>query len=153
VGSTLTVVHLLPSHLQLDPAVLGEAALRDVQLAHDLHAARERVLELERRPHHLVQHPVDPVADPELLLVGLDVDVAGRPLHRVGEDQVHELDDGRVLGGLLELLDVDVLARVHQLEVHLVEIAHHRLQRGGLVVILVDRRADVHFEATTTSTL
>jgi hypothetical protein len=77
-------VHLLAlAELQLDAAVLREPALGDVELAHDLDAARDGVLQLERRLHLLDEHAVDAVADAELLLVGLDVDVAGALLDRV----------------------------------------------------------------------
>ena len=69
-------VHLAaPPDLQLDAAVLGQAALGDVELRHDLDARGDRVLELHRRLHDLVEHAVDAVADAERLLVGLDVDV------------------------------------------------------------------------------
>jgi hypothetical protein len=65
-----------PCRAQLDAAVLRQAALGDVEVGHDLDARGDRVLQLERRLHHLVEHAVDAVADAELLLVGLDVDVA-----------------------------------------------------------------------------
>jgi hypothetical protein len=103
-------VHLLAlAHLELDAAVLRQAALGDVERAHDLERARDRVLQLERRAHLLDEHAVDAVADAELLLVGLDVDVARALLDGVEQDRVAEADDGRVLRGLLEVADVDVV--------------------------------------------
>ena len=72
-----TQIDLLVADLQLDAAVLGNAALGDIQLGHDLQPADDGVLQLDRRLHDLVQHAVDAVADPHVLLVGLDVDVAG----------------------------------------------------------------------------
>ena len=43
-------VHLAPlAELELDAPVLRQAALGDVELAHDLEAAGDRVLQLERR--------------------------------------------------------------------------------------------------------
>ncbi len=68
-----------------------------------------RVLQLERRRHLLGEHAVDAVAHAELLLVRLDVDVARALLDGVEEDHVDEADDRRVLAGLLELEEVDVL--------------------------------------------
>ena len=53
-------------------------------------------LQLQRRVHHLVEDAVDAVADPVLLLVGLDVDVGGAALDGVGEDDVDQLDDRRL---------------------------------------------------------
>ncbi len=136
-------VHLLAaSHLQLDAAVLRQAPLGDVQLRHDLEPRRDRVAQLHRRLHHLVEHAVDAVADAEFLLVRLDVDVRRVALDGVGEDQVHELDDRRVLGLARQLADVDVVLVLDQLEVFDVEVRHHVRERGGLVVVLVDRGLD-----------
>ena len=59
------------------------------------------------RVHHLLEDAVDPVADPVLLLVGLDVDVGGAPLDGVGQDDVDEPDDGGLFPLLDQLLEVD----------------------------------------------
>jgi hypothetical protein len=136
-------VHLAaPPHLQLDTAVLGKPALGDVELGHDLDARGDGVLELERRLHHLVEHAIDAVARAEVLLVGLDVDVRRIPLDGVGQDEVHELDDRRVLGLLGELADVDVLIVVHDVDVHVVEVRHDVGKARGLVVVAIDRALD-----------
>ena len=71
--------HALCRKPDLDAAVLRKTLLGDVQLGHDLDAGRDRVAELHRRLHHVVEDAVDAEPDPELLLVRLDVDVA-RPL-------------------------------------------------------------------------
>ena len=136
-------VHLPAApHLELDAAVLREPALGDVELGHDLHARGDRVLELHRRLHRLVEHAVDPVAHAEGLLVGLDVDVRCALLDRLRQHQVHELDDGSVLGFLGERVDVDVVRVVDEVDVRVVEVPHHLFERGGLVVVLLDRAPD-----------
>ena len=90
-------VHLLAApELHLDATVLGQTPLRDVEVAHDLEAADDRVLQLDGRLHDLVEHAVDAVADPHGLLVGLDVDVGGILPDGVEQDEVHKLDDRRV---------------------------------------------------------
>ena len=71
-----------------------------------------------------VQRAVDPVADPDLVLERLNVNVAGAPLHRVGEDAVDQLDHRRVVDlgldrGFLVLLlqHLDVVGQpLHVLE-------------------------------------
>ena len=79
---------VLDLHLDLDPAVLGKALLRDVQLGHDLDARGQGVAQLHGQGHDVVEDAVDAEADPELLLVGLDVDVGGPALQGVDEQDV-----------------------------------------------------------------
>jgi hypothetical protein len=67
-------------HRQLDAPVLRQTPLRDVQVRHDLHAARDRRAQVLGRRHHLVQHAVDAVPHLELVLEGLEVDVRRRSL-------------------------------------------------------------------------
>jgi len=128
-------------HLQLQAAVLRHPPLGDVELGEDLDARGEGRLHPERGLHHLEQRAVDPVADPQLELEGLDVDVARPPADGVGQEAVDELDDRRVvdlrLGGRLvfQLLDdLDVLALpLHVLQDFL------ELLVAALVVPLDDR--------------
>jgi hypothetical protein len=71
-------VHLFAlAELELDAAILGEAALGDVEGAHDFNAARDGVLHLERGVHFFGEDAIDAVSDAELFFVRLDVDVAG----------------------------------------------------------------------------
>ena len=105
----------------------------------------DRVLQLQRRLHHLVEHAVDAVADAEVLLVGLDVDVGGALLDGVEQDEVDELDDRRVVGGLREVVDVLVLRLLGELDVAVVEVADDLVERGALGrVVALDRLADGH---------
>ena len=68
-------VDLLAHHPQLDAAVLRQAALGDVELGHDLDARDDRGLQPARRRLDVVEHAVDAVADLDLVLERLDVDV------------------------------------------------------------------------------
>src|SRR5690242_812597 len=95
--------------LDLDAAVLRQTLLSDVELRHDLDAGDERVPKPERRVHHVVEHAVDAEAYAHLLLVGLDVNVGGPALQRVGEKYVDESDDGRVLAHAREVREVYLL--------------------------------------------
>ena len=62
--------------LDLDAAVLRQPLFADVELGHDLDAAGDRVVQLHRRGHDVVQNPVDAEPDAQFLLVRLDVNVA-----------------------------------------------------------------------------
>jgi len=56
-----------------------------------------------RRPQGLRQHAVDSVADLDVPLVGLDVNVTGPVSNRLGEDQVDHLHDRRLARHLGEV--------------------------------------------------
>ena len=73
----------LPPTFTDDPAVLRDAALGDVDVGHDLQAADHAGLDALGRAHHLVQHAVDAVADAQVVLGRLDVDVRRAVLHRL----------------------------------------------------------------------
>ncbi len=134
-----TVVHVLAAaKLDLDAAVLRQAALGDVELAHDLDAGCYGVFQLQRRFHHLVEHAVDAVAHPEELLVRLDMDIGRLLLDGVGENKVDQLDDRGVLGGALQRADIDLLFLPDDLQVLHLEVAHDVGKRCALVVELVD---------------
>jgi len=83
--------------------------------------------------HDLVEDAVDAEADAEDLLVGLEVDVGGAAADGVDEDHVDELDDGGLVGRLLELEDVDLGARFVLVE---------ELDVADLALELVDDLAD-----------
>ena len=92
----------------------------------------DRVLQLQRRLHHLVQHAVDAVADAEVLLVRLDVDVAGALLDRVEQDRrCTSLTTGASRRPLLELDDVDARRRRRR--------ARRRRRRSSPIIVVVGR--------------
>ena len=75
------------------------------RLLRDLDARDDRRLEaLDLRGHrHFLQHAVDAVADAQLVLERLDVDVGGAQRDRLGQHLVDEADDRRVLRRLVEI--------------------------------------------------
>ncbi len=78
---------------QADPPVLRHPSFGDVDVGHHLQARDDAGDDRSRLTHPLVQHPVDAVADSEVVLGRLDVDVGGSLLHGLQDDQVDELDD------------------------------------------------------------
>ena len=79
-----------------ETAVLRNAALGDIELAHDLDARKDGgVPVLGDRRHGVVQHAVDAVLDGHFLVARFDVDIAGAPFERVEDRGVHQLDNRR----------------------------------------------------------
>ncbi len=58
-----------------DAAVLGEAPLGDVHVGHDFDAGEDGEGEMDGRGSHFVERAVHAVADFEVFLEGLEVDV------------------------------------------------------------------------------
>src|SRR5262249_2486333 len=87
-------VDRVSADVELYAAVLGEASLRDVQVGHDLHARDHRLGKVDRRRHHFVQNAVHAVANLELVLEGLEVDVRAAVADRLQQDHVEKLDHG-----------------------------------------------------------
>ena len=81
-----------------DAPVLRQAALGDVQVGHDLEARNHRQGQVLGRRRHFVEGAVHAVADLELVLEGLEVNVAGAVLHGLEQDEVDEPDDRRLVG-------------------------------------------------------
>ena len=74
-----------------EAAVLRDAALGDIQLAHDLDARDDGgVPVLGDGRHGVVQHAVDAVLDGHCLVARFDVNIAGAPLERVEDGGVHQ---------------------------------------------------------------
>ena len=134
----------------LDAAVLGHAALGDVQPGEDFHARGHGVLDGQRQVHGLEQGAVLAVADLHGLLERLDVDVADPVLHRLDEDAVDQLDDRRVRGGELLVgpliggaaFDLEFIGRIRHQGAEVLDLGDRALFRLGFegeerVVLLV----------------
>ena len=79
-----------------ETAILRDAALGDIQLAHHLDARKDGgVPVLGDGRHGVVQHSVDAVLDGYFLVARFDVNVAGAPLQRVEDGGIDQLDDRR----------------------------------------------------------
>ena len=128
-----------------DAAVLRDAALGDVEVRHDLDARDDGGGHGDVRGLHLVERAVHAVADLEVLLERLDVDV-GRAVHdALVEDHVHELDDGvRVRGGVeggdVVRVALEGLVGVHALAEGLEHVGDGV---GGVAVVLRDAVVEV----------
>ena len=109
-GGDTKVDGLAGDHARHAP-VLGHAALGDVEVGHDLQAADQPGLDVLGRAHHLMEHAVDAVPDPDVALGGLDVDVGGAVLNGLADQEVDELDDRGVLDDLADM--GEVVLRLH----------------------------------------
>jgi hypothetical protein len=120
---------------QRDAAVLRDALLGDVEVGHDLHARDDARDHAPRDRRGLAQHAVHPEAHPHLAALGLEVDVRGELLDRLGDDRVDQLDHRRVVRGLADLGDVGDLrlALLDGLGHGFVEAAHAADQRGDVL--------------------
>ena len=142
-------VDACPVDLGLELAVLRPPPLDDVHVGHDLDSADEFRAGRIGQAEHLPQRPIDPVADADLALGGLDVDVRRPVAQGLGDDLVDQLDDRRLvrraddgvdllLGGvgLPELLDALVAVRQHAIVG--VERRHHVVGRREVDVDVFD---------------
>ncbi len=105
----------LPAGADGEAAPLRGAALGDVDVGEDLDAGHDPGVDGAGRRHRVVEETVHAVANDELALVGLDVDVGGALLQGLTDHLVHQVDDGRVLGAALRLVGVQLLLLGHVL--------------------------------------
>ena len=70
------------------------------------------------------------------------MNIRGRLLDRIGQDQVDELDDGCILRSPLQLSDVDRILLRDDLEVAIVKVGHDIVERCASVVVPFDRPAN-----------
>ena len=61
------------------------------------------------RIHHLIKHAIDPVTNPEGLIVGLKMDIAGPSFDGVHEDQIGQFDHRGFRGGQFQIQFILVL--------------------------------------------
>ena len=129
-------IHFAAQRLDLDAAVLRQAALGDVQLGHQLHARNDGGLQLARRRVLIEQHAVDAIADAEFFFERLDVNVAGALLDRLRDHGVHQPDDRRLAGHVAQMFQI--LRRLAGLAFEIAFGARRRF-----AVIAVDRVQDL----------
>ena len=86
------------THGETDAPVLGQAALGDVEVGHDLETGNHRQGQMLGRRRHFVERAVHAIADAELGFKGLEMNVAGAVLHGLEHDQVDEANDRRFVG-------------------------------------------------------
>ena len=82
-----------------------------------------------RRRHDRLQHAVNTETHAEFFFVGLDVNVAGSALYRIGEHQIHQLDDRSFVRSFLQLRQLHLLLFRLHFDVALVHL-RHRLHYG-----------------------
>jgi hypothetical protein len=131
--------------LHLEPAVLGLPLLGDVEVREHLDARHQGTLGPARQPLHLVQQAVD---HRQLLVLGLDVDVARALFDRAVEQPVGEPHDRAPLG-----LPHEVVERLHVLllgdaiDHHVVlgadDVLDHLVDGLVDVVVALDRLGDL----------
>ncbi len=83
--------------LQIDAAVLRQAALRDVHVRHDFEARDDRRLQQTqlRRHRDFMQDAIDAITNAQIVLQRLDVNVRRAFHDRFANDLVDELHDRR----------------------------------------------------------
>ena len=101
-----TKVDGTPRDVDRNASVLWNAAFGDVETRHDLDAGDDCRSHGDIRSLHRVKRAVHTVADLEILLERLDVDVGRAVYNTLIENQVHELDDGIVVRGAFERRDI-----------------------------------------------
>ena len=85
---------------------MRQPLLADVQLGHDLHAGGNGILQLQRGRHDALQNAINAEAYAEFFFVWFNVDIAGPALHGIGQNQVHQFDNGSFIGCLLQVSQV-----------------------------------------------
>jgi len=84
----------------VNATVLGDAALGDVHLRHDLEAGDQGCVDMLGQLEDVMQDAVDAEADPDLVHERLDVDVTGAFLDGALENDFGDADDGSLVGYL-----------------------------------------------------
>src|SRR5664280_709426 len=93
---------------QGDAAILRLAPLGDIHVGHDLDAGEHAGLDIARQCLLFLQDAVDTVADTQVILLWLHVDIRRALDDGLSDDRVDQSDDGRVLTHLAQLLDADL---------------------------------------------
>ena len=130
---------------ELDASVLRPAAFGDIEFREDLDARKDGTQQPSRRVVAFDETTVYAVADADPVFEGLDVDVAGPQLNRLGDDEAAELDDRRIRrflcgsrGGLFH-------GRFGEVDRRVGEFLEHRVGAlaVGEAVVAIDRLHDL----------
>ena len=144
-------VHCFLVHPHLEPAVLRDTRLGDVQLGHDFQARHQRGVKLDvERLHGVVEYPVNPVFHLHRSFRRLDVNVARSLLHGAQDNGVHQFDHrALVLRDLLDrehLIPALVFPDEHRPE-FLLDACQDLAVALGLLEQVQDRGAGSHHQA------
>ena len=130
-------------HAELDASVLRDALLGDVHAGHQLEAREDGVLQLLRQLLHHLAGAVDPVAQQDVRLGGLDVDVRGTAVHGLDDDPRGHLDDRAFVVDVDGLVDGAVHGSVDALVDRLVDGIGDDLLARAVGLLAVDVRLDL----------
>ncbi len=139
------------AHAQIDLAlaqanagasVLRHSPLGDVHARHDLDTRDNQRQDVAVEAQHIVQDAVDPVADLNLRLVRVHVDIAGPHLQGAEQDIVHQPDHRRAVHHVEQIVGardlVDQLVEILRIQL-LGDLLDHR---ASLLIGGVDHRRD-----------
>ena len=98
-------VEFTPLHPGLDPAVLRQPALGDVEMGQQFHPRIDGSAVLGSQDLCAEQHTVDAVAHMQAIIERLQVDVGCSQVDHPADDGVDQANDGRFAGEILEVLD------------------------------------------------
>ena len=99
-------INLLVGYFELDPSVLGQAPLGDIEFGHDLDPRNNGRLQSVRRGFDLGQNTVDAIPDLEFVFERLEVDVAGPHLDGIQYQAVDQPDNGGFRGQVFQMLGI-----------------------------------------------
>ena len=88
-------------------SILGDVTLRDIHAAHDFDAANQCGLQVFGRGGLFDQFTVNAVFDLELALERFHMDVRGSRLDGFDKQQVHQVDEGRLLRHAVDVIRFD----------------------------------------------
>ena len=108
----------VPGNTHGDAAVLGHAALGDIQARHDFEPRYEQRAEHALEGEHLGQQSVDAIAHTELVLKGLQVNIRGFLAHGFGENRVDQANNGGVVFRVHEIAGVgNLLGKAAEIDI------------------------------------
>ena len=134
----------LLTNLELDAPVLRDTALSNIERRHDLEARNQRRAHFQWRLHDFSQGTVNAIADTQLSLETLEVDVGSSLVYRIHEDGINELDDRRFINLRRQHARIlHLLLRIQHFHIFFFgrrDILQHRLHVDFVrFVVLLDR--------------